>query len=184
MWKEISNAKENISLILNNLNTALLIVDINAKIIEYNKALLSLITDDEKTLTDKDIFSIRGLNEILKEKMTNSDFSSASNTNFVSICNNRCYNVKISPYISKSGNLKVLSIDDVTEKLIVERKLHQENKMMAMGQLSVGLSHEIRNPLGIIRNGLYLIKMDMSKESKNRAISMMENSVNRINNLK
>ena len=181
--KEISNAKENISLILNNLNTALLIVDINAKIIEYNKALLSLIADDEKTLTDKDIFSIRGLNEILKEKMTDSDFSSASNTNFVSIYNNRCYNVKISPYISKSGNLKVLSIDDVTEKLIVERKLHQENKMMAMGQLSVGLSHEIRNPLGIIRNGLYLIKMDMSKESKNRAISMMENSVNRINNL-
>ena len=55
--------------------------------------------------------------------------------------------------------------------------------MMAMGQLSVGLSHEIRNPLGIIRNGVYLIKMDMSTESKNRAIAMMENAINRINNL-
>ena len=31
----------------NNLNTALLIVDIDAQIIEYNKALLSLIGDKE-----------------------------------------------------------------------------------------------------------------------------------------
>lgn len=181
--KEISTAKENVSLILNNLNTALLIVDIDANIIEYNKALLSLIGDEENILTGKDIFSIKGLNEILREKLLDSDFSLASNVDFISIYNNRCYDVKISPYISKSGDLRVLSIDDVTDKLIIERKLHQENKMMAMGQLSVGLSHEIRNPLGIIRNGIYLIKMDMSKETKDRAISMMENSIRRINNL-
>lgn len=181
--REISNAKENVSLILNNLNTALLIVDIDAQIIEYNKALLSLIGDKEHILTGKSIFSVKVLNDILREKLPDSIFSSATNISFVSVFNNRCYDVKISPYISQKDNLRVLSIDDITEKLIVERKLHQENKMMAMGQLSVGLSHEIRNPLGIIRNGVYLIKMDMSTESKNRAIAMMENAINRINNL-
>lgn len=56
--REISNAKENVSLILNNLNTALLIVDIDAQIIEYNKALLSLIGDKEHILTGKSIFSV------------------------------------------------------------------------------------------------------------------------------
>ena len=181
--REISNAKENVSLILNNLNTALLIVDIDAQIIEYNKALLSLIGDKEHILTGKSIFSVKVLNDILREKLRDSIFSSATNISFVSVYNNRCYDVKISPYISQKDNLRILSIDDITEKLIVERKLHQENKMMAMGQLSVGLSHEIRNPLGIIRNGVYLIKMDMSTESKNRAIAMMENAINRINNL-
>lgn len=181
--REISNAKENVSLILNNLNTALLIVDIDAQIIEYNKALLSLIGDKEHILTGKSIFSVKVLNDILREKLPDSIFSSATNISFVSVYNNRCYDVKISPYISQKDNLRILSIDDITEKLIVERKLHQENKMMAMGQLSVGLSHEIRNPLGIIRNGVYLIKMDMSTESKNRAIAMMENAINRINNL-
>ena len=181
--REISNAKENVSLILNNLNTALLIVDIDAQIIEYNKALLSLIGDKEHILTGKSIFSVKVLNDILREKLPDSIFSSATNISFVSVFNNRCYDVKISPYISQKDNLRVLSIDDITEKLIVERKLHQENKVMAMGQLSVGLSHEIRNPLGIIRNGVYLIKMDMSTESKNRAIAMMENAINRINNL-
>lgn len=181
--REISNAKENVSLILNNLNTALLIVDIDAQIIEYNKALLSLIGDKEHILTGKSIFSVKVLNDILGENLRDSIFSSATNISFVSVYNNRCYDVKISPYISQKDNLRILSIDDITEKLIVERKLHQENKMMAMGQLSVGLSHEIRNPLGIIRNGVYLIKMDMSTESKNRAIAMMENAINRINNL-
>lgn len=181
--REISNAKENVSLILNNLNTALLIVDIDAQIIEYNKALLSLIGDKEHILTGKSIFNVKVLNDILIEKLPDSIFSSATNVSFVSVYNNRCYDVKISPYISQKDNLRILSIDDITEKLIVERKLHQENKMMAMGQLSVGLSHEIRNPLGIIRNGVYLIKMDMSTETKNKAIAMMENAINRINNL-
>lgn len=181
--REISNAKENVSLILNNLNTALLIVDIDARIIEYNKALLSLIGDKENTLTEKNIFSIKGLNDIFREKIPDTYFQSAANISFVSIYNNRCYDVRISPYISKNGNLRVISIDDITDKRIIERKLHQENKMMAMGQLSVGLSHEIRNPLGIIRNGVYLIKKDMSQETRNRAIEMMENSINRINNL-
>lgn len=181
--REISNAKENVSLILNNLNTALLIVDIDARIIEYNKTLLSLIGAKESTLTEKSIFSIKGLNDILREKIPDTNFQSAANISFVSIYNNRCYDVRISPYISKNGNLRVISIDDITDKRIIERKLHQENKMMAMGQLSVGLSHEIRNPLGIIRNGVYLIKMDMSQETRNRAIGMMENSINRINNL-
>lgn len=54
---------------------------------------------------------------------------------------------------------------------------------MAMGQISAGLSHEIRNPLGTIRNGIYLMKMDSNRDVHEKAIVMMENSINRINNL-
>ena len=45
------------------------------------------------------------------------------------------------------------------------------------------MAHEIRNPLGTIRNGLYLIKMKSSSNSLEKALPMMENAVQRINNL-
>ena len=55
--------------------------------------------------------------------------------------------------------------------------------MITIGQISAGLAHEIRNPLGTIRNGIYLIKMKVSNKSQEKAISMMENSIQRVNNL-
>lgn len=55
--------------------------------------------------------------------------------------------------------------------------------MITIGQITAGLAHEIRNPLGTLRNGLYLIKMKVSDEKKEKAIIMMENSIQRINNL-
>lgn len=179
--REISNAKKNVSMILNNLNTAFLIISEEGNIIEHNKAFKDLINSDDNVIGGN-IFDIPLIKNLFL-KYTSEDFSKAADVEFVSLRNNKSYAVKISPYISENEAFRILSIQDITEKLIIERKLHQENKIMAMGQISAGLSHEIRNPLGTIRNGLYLIKMSASEASRNKAINMMENSINRINDL-
>lgn len=180
--KEIEKNKRNINMILNNLNISLFIIDKNYNIIECNKTSLNMLSKKRDEIIQKKIFNFPLLFELFKLF----DFSLLEDNLenvFRNTIKNKCYEVKISPFISDDKKLRILSIEDITEKLIMEKKLHQENKMITIGQISAGLAHEIRNPLGTLRNGLYLIKMKVSDEIKEKAIIMMENSIQRINNL-
>ncbi len=49
------------------------------------------------------------------------------------------------------------------ERLKLEEKLRQAEHLSAIGEMTAGVSHEIRNPLGIIKSSAQLLKSKMAK---------------------
>jgi len=49
------------------------------------------------------------------------------------------------------------------ERLKLEEKLHRAEHLSAIGEMTAGISHEIRNPLGIIKSSAQLLKKKMEK---------------------
>ena len=49
------------------------------------------------------------------------------------------------------------------ERLNLEEKLRQAEHLSAIGEMTAGISHEIRNPLGIIKSSAQLLKSKMEK---------------------
>ena len=49
------------------------------------------------------------------------------------------------------------------ERLKLEEKLRQAEHLSAIGEMTAGISHEIRNPLGIIKSSAQLLKNKMAK---------------------
>ena len=77
-------------------------------------------------------------------------------------------------------NKKVfVAADDITDLKISQKQLVQQNKMIAVGQLAAGVAHEIRNPLGIIRNYSYVLKNRINRQDPiiEKAINAIEASV-------
>lgn len=94
------------------------------------------------------------------------------------VFNGNHYNYHTTPFIYGKNRI-LISIEDNTNEIISKTQMLQQNKMIAVGQLAAGLAHEIRNPLGIIRNYCYVLKSKLLNKDQltEKAIASIESSV-------
>jgi two-component system, sporulation sensor kinase E len=81
--------------------------------------------------------------------------------------------VRINVYPLNFENVKkglVIIIDDITEVKKLQKELLRNEKLAALGELSTGVAHEIRNPLGIIK----AIEQTMKSELKDNPEAVKE----------
>jgi PAS domain S-box-containing protein len=74
--------------------------------------------------------------------------------------------LKGSPLRTPTGDVigAVLALEDVTERIQLERIARQSEKMAAVGTLAAGIAHEINNPIGIITSRVELMLMEAREE--------------------
>ncbi len=64
----------------------------------------------------------------------------------------------------------VCSFDDVTELRLLERQMRQKEQMAAIGVMSAGIAHEIRNPLASISGSFNLLQSDLPLSNDQRQL--------------
>ena len=65
----------------------------------------------------------------------------------------------------------VWCFDDVTELRLLERQMRQKEQMAAIGAMSAGIAHEIRNPLASIAGSFNLLQSDLSLDPDQRQLA-------------
>jgi two-component system CheB/CheR fusion protein len=78
----------------------------------------------------------------------------------------------------------LLAIQDITEKKLLQEELITSEKLTAIGQLASVVGHEIRNPLGVIKNSAYFLNMklkDSADEKVVKHLKILEKEVNSAN---
>ncbi len=59
----------------------------------------------------------------------------------------------------------VLLVEDITERVGLERSARQAEKLAALGTLAAGLAHELNNPIGIISSRVELMLLEAAGDS-------------------
>ncbi|QZY55171.1 ATP-binding protein [Crassaminicella profunda] len=168
--RELSESKEELRLIIDTMKNGIMVIEGDSIIVECNDA-------------------ITGITNIPREDLIGSNYKEFKALYpFVNIDNmNKLFNVGNSYYYVTSqkiaSNKSMIIIEDYTKKYFNEKRARQESKMIAVGQLSAGLAHEIRNPLGLIKSYSYIIEKHSINELCDHAIVVINDSVARINKL-
>lgn len=196
---ELESTKKELEITFNGIKEYIVILDGEGVVKNLNKAYLKNISMKLSEVIDRPYKDLEIINDFEKkydgivEKLLDSSILNEKDTfeNLYELkSSGRIYSVKIYPLEHKSytiGRIAIM-IEDITSIRMNQEKLTQENKMSAIGQLAAGVAHELRNPLGIIRNSTFLLNEGWDDEElRTMAIDSIDNSIERsskiINNL-
>src|SRR5207302_6707217 len=74
----------------------------------------------------------------------------------------------------------VASLNRAIRTRQLSRRVKELDRLAFLGQLAGGISHELRNPLGVIKNSVYYLKMVLPAEDKvGRHLDILEREVDR-----
>lgn len=169
---EIQMQKDNLRTIIDTIHAMLLVINEEHMIFDLNQNAREQLSGEDTPLIGQTVDEFPLLASLLAFAEQGGDG--------LHQYDGRYYSVFLRPLHAEDAK-QLLIIEDLTEKTLAERKLRQESKMIAVGQLSAGLAHEIRNPLGLIRTYSYILQGRTSDEVSSHALNVIGASTDRIN---
>ncbi|MFA5033049.1 MAG: PAS domain S-box protein [bacterium] len=159
-------AEKRFKTIFENAIDGLLLIDIEPKkFIAGNKMMCKMLgysQQEIKKLGVKNVHPPKFLPYAIQEfeKLVNKEITLTKDILFKRKNGSTFYaDVSASPIMLSGKEYLMAIFRDSTER----RKTEQLEKLLIMGQLSGGIAHELRNPLGAIKNSVYFLNMSLEK---------------------
>lgn len=180
--RELSSSRKILQMTLDALPTYLVAINSEGTILNANEAYFTQINVEKDYIIGHNCSDFPLIKKIYDLYDITSGIQSAIRNKMVEY-NEKYFNISIIPLPSQDHILIVAN--DITNEIINYKQMLQDNKMIAVGQLATGVAHEIRNPLGNIRNYTYILKgkIQNSDEIMEKCFHVIDGSVNRANNI-
>ncbi|AOT71536.1 transporter substrate-binding domain-containing protein [Geosporobacter ferrireducens] len=184
--KELMDSKHDLQITFDGMTEYIAVTDLKLKIVNINKSFLDFLRcskSDVLNIYCREIF--KDFSPISMEKMILDTIHLEKNLEEEFISRNNYYAVRTYLLKDSIGNMKniLVVIQNITKEKISEKQMLQANKMAAIGQLAAGMGHEIRNPLGIIRNHSYILSALYEDERIIRSLDYIDAAVERANRI-
>jgi two-component system nitrogen regulation sensor histidine kinase GlnL len=94
-------------------------------------------------------------------------------------------NLTLSPFLQSDDSIQgvVILIKNMTLIRELEERQRPADHLNNLGQIAMGMAHEIRNPLGGIRGSAQLLRQEIKKKSHQEYLDIVISEVDRINRM-
>lgn len=161
--------------ILKHLRSGVLTVDLAGYIVYFNRAAEEILGLSEKKVRGRSLREAIGasypeLADRLDWVVATQQMDSRTELT-ISREDGKSLPVGISTSILSGGNGKprgvIAVFADLTEVKQIEEKLRRQDRLAAIGELSAGIAHEIRNPLAAISGSVEVLRNDLDVSGEN-----------------
>jgi PAS domain S-box-containing protein len=137
--------------ILQSVPSGVMSFDENLKIMKVNQAAGKILEVNEETVIGKHHTEILGkpITDLLNEKK----FIERGQISYITSSGKRIWlGLTLSPLRDQSGKTigQILVFTDLTHLKAVESQMELRSRLSSLGELSAGIAHELRNPMGVI----------------------------------
>jgi two-component system cell cycle sensor histidine kinase/response regulator CckA len=172
----LRESKENLSAILNSIGDAVIAADVKGNVVFLNPVAESLTGWTQLEAAGKpveEVFHI--VNEETGEEVESPVKKVLREGSVVGLANHTVLlardDSKIpiddsgAPIKDGKGNITgvVLVFRDISERKALQEQLVRQEKLAVLGELAGGVGHELRNPLGAIKNSAYFLNMVLER---------------------
>lgn len=182
---QLTASKQEMQTTFNGVSYYMAELDSQGFILDINKAFLNYVNCEPLGKHIANVLDLPEVTQTILEDMLKQTNDTGRGTSKEITLKRNILEVNIFPILNAKNEVEKLLFmaGDVTSERMAERQMLQDNKMIAVGQLAAGVAHEIRNPLGIIRNYCYVLKSMKDEESQAQAVQVIEKSVDTAGNI-
>jgi two-component system sensor histidine kinase PilS (NtrC family) len=175
---ELNRIRADTDDVLRHVKSGLVTVDALGRIIYFNRAAEEILGYKEQEVKGKnyeDVFKKRmpQLGEKFYQALRFNQVDSRD-VLYITGSNNKKVPIGISTSIlgDKEGEIRgVIAIfQDITGALKLEERIRTADRLAAVGELSAGIAHEIRNPLASISGSVEVLKGELSLSGENQKL--------------
>ncbi|MBE9527880.1 MAG: PAS domain S-box protein [Proteobacteria bacterium] len=168
--------------IVENISSGIMTLDIDGRITSFNKA-----------ATEITGYGLRGVYYKNLEVLFPSLLEAGAESGSDSIRLEKAFKTKdgrelyLGFTVSEGGSgdaARIITFQDLTHLKGVEEELRRVEKLKALGELSIGIAHEVRNPLASISGSIQVLKSELSlDETDTRLMDIVVRETDRLNSL-
>lgn len=155
--------------IIESMRSGLVTTDLLGHIITYNRAAEEITGYRASDVRGKQIFTIFGDIERQIEAGLESIRTRTRLPRFDIGCKTADgrelhLGFSVAPLVDEAENSRgyVLTFQDLTEVMELEREVRRQERLAALGKMAAGLAHEIRNPLASMRGSVQVLASELS----------------------
>ncbi len=175
LLKKTIAGKKFLETILDGITDQMMVIDLDYRIVEVNRALLDMVGLKKEDVVGKHCYEVsHHLQEPcsspdhpcpLKDAVANGKPASTTHVHFAKDGREHYIHVVCHPIFDENGRVyRVIDLSrDITKEVINRTRMLHDDKMTSLGRLSASVVHEINNPLTGILNFIKLMQRMLNK---------------------
>ncbi len=177
--------------ILQNLTTAVIVIDRSGKVIECNRKVEQLLGLPKERVLGSSYTdfgeTFENIFEVAMKVFEKGETITLSRYRVETSQGERYFDTKYSPLWDLTGstiNGVIVTLDDVTQQFKFEQERKDKEKLAVLGEMSARVAHELRNPITVIGGFLGRLKKNISDpEAREKYLNILSNEVENLQNI-
>ena len=178
LLQQTNKSKVFLETIIHGIEDQMMVIDLDYRIVEVNRALLELVGLGRSAVVGKHCYEVsHHLNQPcsipdhpcpLKDAVATGKAASATHVHFDKDNREHYIHVVCHPLLDEKGQVRqVIDLSrDITQEITTRNQLLHDDKMTSLGKLSASVVHEINNPLTGILNFIKLMQRLLGKPER------------------
>jgi len=164
------------SLIMDNITTGLIITDRSGLVLSSNRFIEEWLGENLEGRNIVEYFNQESMREPLEGRYVD---------RMIFNFRDMVFGYSGAPMFDENGRIigGLYIIRDLTEIREMEERIKRQERLAALGEMSAGMAHEIKNPLAAVKAGIEYLMRGVREEEKIESFNLIMKEINRVDRI-